>query len=382
MSRRVVAIGLMAAVLTVLAGSAQVNGFVATHATAERQVRELLELREHAVRSADADAWRQTIDGPAVASQVALFEALDRLELDAWSERLTALESGPDGSWRASVRVRYRFPGEQTDAVVDAVLDVTTQSRIAGWAPAAPSVWDIHGVRIQTGRHSLVVGGEGVPLRAYAAELDRASVSVGQFLNEPPPRLVLVLPQNWDQAVGMLPTRLGAGWAAVTSVLGPPGSEGPVRILADPAVLARLDDPTRSVVFGHEAFHVATPARVSTPRWLAEGLADHAGYRGSDIALDRALSGLLRHARAAGVPETLPPDASFADPRRATWAYEGAHLAVRLLVAEHGAAAVMAFYEAVADGTAIDTAMREILGTDVPSLTAGWRDEVITRAAR
>ena len=65
-------------------------------------------------------------------------------------------------------------------------------------------------------------------------------------------------------------------------------------------------------------------------------------------------------------------------------AYEGAHLAVRMLVAEYSAADMVAVYRAVSsDGSAgIDAVLAEILGTDLASVTRAWRAELTSRAAR
>ncbi len=386
MSRQVATLGLAAAALSVLVGSVPIASSGAEILVARHQIERVLDQREHAVLTADADSWRMTLAQPADSAHRAQFEALDRLGLQTWSERLTTLEKGPDGSWRARVDVRYRFPGDRTDAVVSAVLDLTPLFRVAGWSASATFPWEIAGARTEAGRHSLVVGaGARAVLRTYAAELDRASASVGRMLGEPPPQVVLVLPTDWNQAGHMVPAGIGHGMAAVTSRLGPPGTnDGPVRILADAGVLARLDPASQTAVFGHEAFHVARHGVGSVPLWLAEGLADYAGYRESGIASELALAGLLRDARANGTPRALPEDAEFADPRHATRAYEGAHLAVRLLVEEHSSADVIALYQAVAAGGpgAIDAAMQQILRTDVASFTSTWRAEVATLAAR
>jgi hypothetical protein len=386
MSRRVAALGLAAVALAVLVGSVPIASSGAPVSTAQHAIERVLDQREQAVRTADADSWLTTLDRRANSAQWAQFAALGRLGLQAWSEQLTALDSGPNGSWRAHVQVRYRFAGDRTDAVVMAVLDITPRFLVAGSSPAASVPWEIRGARTESGRHSLVVGAAArTVLRTYVAELDRASASVGRLLGEPPPRLVLVIPDDWNQAGRMVPAGAGPGLAAVTSQLGPPGTnDGPVRILADAGVLARLDPASRTAVFGHEAFHVACHGLGSVPLWLAEGLADYAGYRESGIKVEQAVAGLLRHARANGPPTALPTDAAFADRRQATWAYEGAHLAVRLLVEAHGSADVIALYRTVAAGgpAAIEAAMQEVLGTDVASITATWRAEVASLATR
>ena len=383
MSRRVAVLGLAAVALSVLVGSVPFGGPDASAAEIHHRVTSLLHEREQAVRSGDAGRWLATVEKPAVAAQQAQFAALERLGPEVWSERLTALVAGAKGWWRAHVQVAYQLPGDQTDAVVDAVLDITPRIRVAGAAASSVAPWEIAGVQAYSGRHSLVVGADVDQLRTYAEELDRASASVGRLLGEPPPRLALVIPNGWDQATRMIPVGPTTELAAVTTQLGPPGTtDGPVRIVAPAGVLAQLASATRIAVFGHEAFHVATHGWGPVPRWLSEGLSDYAGYRDSGIAVEQAVAGLLRHARVSGTPTALPTDAAFEDPHLATWAYEGSHLAVRLLVAEHGAADVVALYQAVAahGSTGLDVAMREILATDLASITASWQAEVTSLA--
>jgi hypothetical protein len=112
--------------------------------------------------------------------------------------------------------------------------------------------------------------------------------------------------------------------------------------------------------------------------WLSEGLADYAGYRESGIALERASAGLAGQVRRQGVPAALPEDAAFGDAGRATLAYEGAHVAVAMLVADHGEERVVTLYRRVArDGPrSLDAALRDVLGTDLAAVTAAWRAEV------
>jgi hypothetical protein len=344
----------------------------------------LLERRAAAWQAADPRAWRSTLDEGAVDGQVELFEALERLPLDAWSEELTALEPSGPASWRASVVVRYRLAGDDADALVPGVLDVTPELRVAGatFTPVPP--WEIDDVASATGEHSIVVGGADTELlRQYAAELDGAARSVGLLVDGPAPRMVLILAGDWQQARRMVAGGARAGLAALTTALEPSGlPAGPVRVLADPDVLARLDAATRVALLGHEAFHVATRAMGPVPLWLSEGLADYAGYRGSGVPVETAVAGLLRQVRSDGPPDALPDDDAFADPVRVTEAYEGAHLAVRLVAAAHGDQKVLELYRRVArDGPrSVDHALDDVLGTDLATVTSRWRAEVASLA--
>jgi hypothetical protein len=78
----------------------------------------------------------------------------------------------------------------------------------------------------------------------------------------------------------------------------------------------------------------------------------------------------------------LPGDHAFADPARVTEAYEGAHLAVRLLAAAHGDQELLELYRRVAqDGPgSVDHALQYVLGTDLATVTSRWRAEVAALA--
>jgi hypothetical protein len=343
-------------------------------------VRAVLDRRARARQDGDATAWAETVDSAARQRQATVFDRLRDLPLQRWAEELSSVRAGPGGSWRADVLVRYRFDGDQQDALVRAVLDLSPHLLVRGSTASPLPPWEIDGVRAVAGETALVVGGAAPRvLRRYAEEADRAASSVGLLLNLPPPRVVLIVPTDWEQARQMAGAGVASGLAAATTSLEPAEvPSGPVRVLADPGVFAGLDPPTRTAVIGHEAFHVATAGLGAVPLWLSEGLADYAGYRESGIALERATAGLVEHVRRHGAPGRLPDDAAFRDPGRATVAYEGAHVAVAVLVADHGEDRVVSLYRRVArDGPeSLDAALRDVLGTDLAAVTAAWRTEV------
>jgi hypothetical protein len=349
-------------------------------AEVEDAVRAMLDRRARARRDGDVTAWLATVDAAAQEGQATVFGGLSRLPLDRWAEELTSIGPGPSGSWRAEVLVRYRFDGDRQDALVRAVLDLSPGLLVRGSTATPLPPWEIEAVRAVSGDTTLVVGGAAPHvLRRYADEADRAAASVGSLLNRPAPRVVLVVPADWDQARRMVGTGVGSGLAAVTTPLEPADAPaGPVRVIADPGLLAGLDPQSRTAVLGHEAFHVATAGLGAVPLWLSEGLADYAGYRESGVALEHASAGLQAQVRRHGVPTELPDDTAFGDTGRATLAYEGAHVAVAMLVAEHGEDRIVSLYRRVArDGPqSLDAALHEVLGTDLAAVTAAWRSEV------
>lgn len=346
----------------------------------EDSVRAMLDRRARARRDGDATAWGATVHAAASKDQATVFGRLSRLPLDRWAEQLTSIRPGPSGSWRAEVLVRYRFDGDRQDALVRTVLDLSPGLLVRGSTTTPLPPWEIEAVRAVSEDTTLVVGGAAPHvLCRYADEADRAATSVGFLLNQPAPRVVLVVPADWDQARRMVGAGVGRGLAAVTTSLElANGPAGPVRVIADPDVLAGLDPQTRTAVLGHEAFHVATAGLGAVPLWLSEGLADYAGYRESGITLERASAGLQAQVSRRGVPAELPDDTAFGDGGRATLAYEGAHVAVAMLVAEHGEDRVVSLYRRVADDgpQSLDAAMREVLGTDLAAVTAAWQAEV------
>lgn len=196
-------------------------------------------------------------------------------------------------------------------------------------------------------------------------------------------RLQVLLPAGWSQArAGGAGGQRFDGFAAVTE---PAGAGHPWRVVLNPEVWARLAGPQRLVLLTHEAFHAASRPTERVPLWLSEGLADVIAYSAADAAADSpgggAFAALLGQAATAGLPDRLPDDADFSGPGAGV-AYEGAHLAVRLLSDRHGEAAVVALYRAVAAAgpAALDALLTE-LGSPLPDLTAAWRTEVARRAA-
>ncbi len=155
------------------------------------------------------------------------------------------------------------------------------------------------------------------------------------------------------------------------------------RVVLDPTAFGRLTRAGRDVVLTHELVHVAVRATVPgrTAAWLAEGYADHVGYRRADVAVDVLLAPLLAEVRAGRGPTDLPrldtlepSSGSIEVPYLAAWQ------AVELLVARYGEADVRRLVvEGAATGTdadaeaATDRALGTVLGTDRATLVREWR---------
>jgi hypothetical protein len=353
----------------------------------------LLSRRESAVREGDAAAWEATVDAGApevLARERQAFAGLLALPLEDWSQKVVEVRPATGGGARATVEVSCRLTGDDPPARVHMVLDLVRDGEelaVAGSTATPRPLWDVPDVASAVSDHAVVVGDVGEEdLASYAAQADRAAVAVADLASDRrPPHLSLVVVRDWDTSRLLIGTGAPTdGLAALATRLESPGVEpGPVRIVVDPAVLARLEPAARGAVLAHEAFHVATQDLGPVPLWLSEGLADHAGYRSSGVPLDRSIAGFLAVVRADGPPDSLPADADFAPGPAATVAYEGAHLAVRMLVDEHGEPAVLRLHERVAEQgpDSLEPLLEEELGTDLGQLTRKWQAEAERRAA-
>jgi hypothetical protein len=319
------------------------------------------------------------------------FAGLLALPLEEWSSRVLDTRARADGGARATVEVAYRLAGDDRPGRVHVVLDLVRHGDelvVAGSSSTPHPPWEVSDIASVVGDHSTVIGDVGEEaLTSYAEQADAAAKAVADVAPDGRAQhLSLVVLQDWDEARLLVGAGAAAdGLAALATGLEAPGVEpGPVRVVADPAVLARLEPATRSAVLAHEAFHVVTKDFGPVPLWLSEGLADYVGYRRSGVPLGRSVSGFLAAVRADGPPDALPGDADFAPGPAATVAYEGAHLAVRMLVDEHGEAAVLRLHERVAgSGTdSLEGLLVAELGTDVGEITRDWQAEARRRAAR
>ena len=361
-------------------------------ADVDHAVEDLLEQRAAAVATGDTAAWEATLvegDAALLTRERRAFAGLLALPLEQWELRPLDLRAAADGGVRATVEVAYRLAGDDRPARVQVVLDLAPRDAelaVAGSSATPGPLWEVPGVASAEGDHSLVVGDLGREgLAGYAEQSDAAAEAVADLAPDGrPPHLSVVVLQEWDQARRVVGTGTAAeGLAAIATRLEAPGVDGgPVRVVVDPAVLSRLEPAARGAVLAHEAFHVAMQDLGTVPLWLSEGLADHAGYRASGIPLDRSISGFLTAVRDEGPPASLPADADFTPGPAATVAYEGAHLAVRMLVEEHGEPAVLRLYERVAgEGPeAVDSVLVDELGTDLDELTRAWQVEAESRA--
>ncbi|MFH8987310.1 hypothetical protein [Streptomyces sp. NPDC017940] len=352
-------------------------------------VRRLLDRRATAVLERDPRAYRAT------GGSATDYDNLRDVPLKSWSYRLEDFER--DGT-RATVTAAlgYRVAGYDR-APLTADRTLTLQRRAGRWyvtseRPAEKAVeqlWDQGRVGAVRGTHSLVlgVGRERAELRRYAELADRAVPAVRDAWRGPwPGKVVVLVPKSLDNMAGLLgaPASGYQGIAAVTT--GEAGGSGRApadRIVLNPEAYGVLGELGRQVVLTHETTHVATRAATSraTPLWLSEGFADWVGYRGTDRDPEEAAPELRRAVVDGRLPATLPTDDAFGfsgDAGGLARAYEGSWLACRMIAEDWGEEKLRAFYEAVGRhkqrATAVEGALRDVLGTTVEDFTARWRE--------
>lgn len=368
--------------------------------TTAAAVQRLLDRRAGAVLDGDAVAYAETSAPAGGASAGTDLGRLRAVPLAAWSYRVTAVRRDGDA---ATVRaeLRYRLDGyDRAPVTAGRTLRLTrTDGRwyVASDRPAgrsAQQLWDQGAVRAVRGGHSLVLGAgqSEETLRRYADLADRAVPAVrAAWDGDWPGRVVVLVPGSVDGMAALLGASASAyrGIAAVTTGETGGGEKVPAdRIVVNPDAYGALGDLGRQVVLTHETTHVATRAHTSaaTPLWLSEGYADWAGYRGTGRTAAQAAPE-LRRAVAAGVrPAELPQDADFAfsgDAARLARAYEGGWLACRMVAGRWGEARLNEFYRAVAAhgrrAGALETALRDVLGTTPQKFTADWKAYVADR---
>lgn len=99
--------------------------------------------------------------------------------------------------------------------------------------------------------------------------------------------------------------------------------------------------------------------------------------------MQRAASQVLHSVRRDGPPSRLPSDEDFSGDRAGLGqTYEAAWLVFRLLGERYGDAAVVAFYDAVLAGDAVDRALVEQVGVTCEELTAAWAADLVRLVGR
>jgi hypothetical protein len=303
-----------------------------------------------------------------------------------------------DGRWRAEVRVRLSFAGFESEpsvhtrtitfARVHGSWRVMAGSDFSGPSSGSPDLWDLGPVVVRTGASTLALAHPGHPrrLRILTAAVDAAVPRVTAIWGMGWSRRVVVEVPDSTAELSRLLTTPEADLASIAAVataeiVGRHRAASGNRVLVNAPNFDQLGVVGRQVVLTHEVTHVASRAATgpAVPTWLVEGLADYVGYRDTGVSVRVAARELGRDVRAGRVPAALPSDADFrgSNPRLAQ-AYEGAWLAVRLIVDRTGLAGLLRLYRALGQvPTRSPAALRRILATQLhttpESLTEAWR---------
>ncbi|MET7682169.1 hypothetical protein [Streptomyces sp. NPDC005423] len=361
---------------------------------ARSAVRAVLDARAAAILRHDEPAYLRT-------GARAGYENLRAVPLSAWSYRLTGLHR-TGATATADVQLDYRLKGYDDSPVTVGRTLALSRTAQGTWyvdserpAKQAPQqLWDQGAVTVVRGAHGIVLGSgqSGAALRGYAALADRAVPAVSGVWGTGWSRHVVVLvPGSLAGMAGLLgaPASSYRGIAAVTTgeVGGSAGTPAD-RIIVNPDAYAVLGSVGKQVVLTHETTHVATRAHTSaaTPLWLSEGYADWTGYLRTGRTAAQAAPELYRAVADGDGPAALPADRDFGfsgDATRLAEAYEGGWLACRLIAGHWGADRLSRFYRAVgAHHTrpgAVEAALKSVLGTDLETFTAQWRDYLRTQ---
>lgn len=197
-------------------------------------------------------------------------------------------------------------------------------------------------------------GAHTAPLLArIGAQMNDAATAVTSFWGPDWPRDVLIVGAGSDAEFGRLAGG-GPDIAATTTA---------ERIMFAPGAGAMSDAALR-IVLRHELFHYASRADTTAdaPRWLTEGVADFVGRPPSP--------------RPPGAAElaTIPADADLDGPNSSK-AYDRAWWFSRFVADAYGTATLRALYvRACGPGHPdADTAVRDTLGADLPTVLAQWR---------
>ena len=386
-------------------------------AAAERltAVRTLLDRRSKALLARNRAGFLATIDPTQkafVKRQGALFSALTDVPLGSWRYEVDAKLEAPTDSaalqryatevWVPYVTLRYALRGFDPEPTLQRHF-LTFVRRGERWLigndddfadsaglQTARDLWDFGPVVVARTARALVLGHpkRRGTLQQVAALAELAVPRVTAIWGTDWPRKVVVLVPDTQAE---LATIIGEGndlsQIAAVAVAELGDSEGgfrPVgnRVIVNPSNFTQLSRLGRQVVMTHEVTHVATRPKSGpgAPTWLVEGFADYVGYLGTGVPVRIAARELRSEVRRNRVPTRLPADDEFdGTNKRLPQAYEGAWLAVQLIVERTDEKSLVRFYRAAGSGESgtpqaiLDRAFRDVLHTSTASFTAAWR---------
>lgn len=395
MTHRVLAPALAGVLLTaaLLAGGCSGDEYVAP-LPAERS-----EVADPAAAAATLAALQDDLEDPTAAGELGADGAAADL-LTAIADNVAALrltdvtltyitETGAtagDDAWDGLVAVTWRLAGfDRVSARAEVPVSFADGGRtIAGVGADAKRLplWLTGPVVVRRTPEALVVAaGEASDIDVLARRARRAVAATRPLLGRGD-GLVVEVPADGDQLHRALGADRGAydAIAAVTApVDGSTAPRSPVHVFLNRAVYDGLDPVAAQVVMTHEAVHAVTGAALArgVPLWLVEGFADYVALRDVSLPVARTAAQVIRQVRRDGLPDALPADSDFdAGASHLGTLYEAAWQVAVTLAEQGGADALVAFYDDVLGGTALDVALRRHLAWSEADLTAAWRSRL------
>ena len=295
-----------------------------------------------------------------------------------------------DKAWAANVNAAWRIPVYDpgvshlgTRFTFVATGDGVRLASVGGGSERG-ALWLDGPLQIARSADTLVLVTAGSPARLERMA-EQAVDDVRKVLRGWRGRLVIELPGSESELESVLGATKGeysAIAAVTTTVDGTLVPGAPVHVFVNPNVFGGLGPRGSQVVLSHEATHVATAATfASMPTWLLEGFADFVALAHSDVPFRTAAAQILRQVREKGAPNHLPT-ASELDPSAEVLGatYEEAWTVCRYLGKTYGERKMVAFYDAVDQGSSTQQAFRKVLGTRQPSFVRGWRRDLVRLA--
>lgn len=366
-------------------------------------VRAALNRLSRAVGSRDATAYA-ALTAPLDAGQAQrtqqLWRNLASLRPTEWRLRVRGRTNrGGADPWPQPVTVTWRLADDRGPAEHELILILRRAGggiRLAG-VELGPStrpapIWAVQEVVVRRRNRVTVAAPTAAAAATWLARAQPAVDAVAPRLppilvgGEPAPALVVEIPvtrQGFEQILGVRPGSY-RDLAAVAWPEGPNPSRSAIRIVVNPAAVARLDATALAILLAHEVVHVATrSAASSAPTWLVEGYADYLAYEAYPAAQPAAAADLLAEVAAEGAPSTLPTEGDFAPGRKSlALSYAAAWTACRYIAATFSPSALAQFYRRLDAGETLPYATRAALGTSPAGLTAGWRQSLDREASR
>lgn len=270
-------------------------------------------------------------------------------------------------------RDRYRFERRGGRLVLVSVRDRRWERQLA----VPPQPWETGPVVVRRGPGVLLVLDPG-----SAAAGDRLLADVERAVAAVAP----VVPYGWDRHVVVYALSDPGYLAGLRSVPGgdplaldavsyqvvadPTGEVAGTRVVLNPD-LVTAPGPARDRLLRHELTHVALGERADgLPTWLSEGVAEYVSVR--PVAPEERAVPVAAVEAARQHPQALPAEASFAGPEAGA-AYGLAWWACEYVARTYGESLLWMLVDALegdtaASPSAVDTALRRLLGIGAPTL--------------